>query len=248
MRKMLFLILISAMLILLIPGCKNSVAITSEQEAKDALIENTPEAIILNCTYQEDTKTYQIEYQTEYDTYIAFLDSVSGKITISPKSVLETEDPTLFPEDNVNKEPQLTISSDDAYVLAVADAGSTAMVNRSQEDYIKSTNTYYVSFYSVDYEYSYIISAETGEVLQQTKANIETGEILEYRKRYSETGEILHYKKNISDDGTVTETVNLYANHNEYLLENANSVSSDEVSEDVLTENALPTEEPPMFE
>jgi len=117
------------------------------------------------------------------------------------------------------------------------------MVNRSHENYNKSNNTYFVSFFSVDYEYSYIIAADTGEVLQQIKANTETGEVFEFRKKYLETGEILHYKKTVAEDGTVSEDINLYADYTEYRLENAASVSSDEVSDDLLSEESMPSEE-----
>ncbi len=241
MRKVISFILISVLL-LLIPGCRNTPSISSPEEAKNVLISHTPEAIILDCVYDENTTTYKIEYKTEYDSYIALINSASGKISISPKSAFKTEDPTLFPDQNNNIQ-QLTLSYDGAYALAVLDAGNANMSYRSQEDYIEENNTYFVAFYLLDYEYTYIIDATTQEILQKTKTDTETGEILEYRKKYSETGEILHYIKNISEDGTVSEKLTTYTNIEEFMLYNTSTSSDYAADETSPEEDTLPSAE-----
>ncbi len=225
MRKSLLVFLSVCIILILIPGCgsSNNTNITSETDAKEALLNYSPEADITSVTYNEATKSYIIVYNTAYSSYVAYIDSETGHISAMLYDADEASDPTLFP-DNEEKE-ELIYSLDDAFSIAVQDALYTNSENsntaiQTQQDFIPETNSYFVAFLLLNTEYQYIVSGVSGDVTQMVKINSESGEILAFRKTLSDSGKVLFYSKKTSESGEVTESTTTYANLEEFYSKN----------------------------
>ncbi len=164
MKKLTSLI-ITSMLIFSLTACKGGAPDITEAEAKKAILNHTPDAIITECIYKSASSSYEIEYKTAHNVYIAIVDADSGEISsVTIKEEITTEDPSVFetPEEDTDDK---ILPADTALSIAFADSGISGTASLVKNDLNRESKTYTVVFRSGNREFTYIIDAVTGAII-----------------------------------------------------------------------------------
>lgn len=156
------LILIS---LICIPGCEKIDSVSMD-EAKKIIMEYSPEAVITDCTLSEDSKNYEISFDTPYDSYVGTVNPKTGNIfSISVKEE-EKADPSIFTEENpVTENDTSAVTPDSALATAINHSGIQGSAVLIQNELDEESNSYKIIFRSVNREYSYEIDANDGRIL-----------------------------------------------------------------------------------
>ena len=158
--------ILSIFLIILLPfsGCKEKEhEIITSQDAKAAIAELNPEAIILECEYNEDVNAYIIEFKTFYATYEGIVNANTG--TINSIVIKEEEDDTPMFDPEPEEVDDAFISPDTALAVALSNSGAegTAVIVKNELD--AENKVFNIIFRSVTAEYYYTVDAVTGDIL-----------------------------------------------------------------------------------
>ncbi len=167
MRKKRTALILAASLFVFLGGCNNNKTADtlSAEDAKKAISDYSPGAIITECDYNEDKSVYEIKFETDYGEYNATVDSKSGKVL----SVTLIEPDPVVPDDPVDGDGSKQIlTPDDALTVAIMDADVSGSVMTVKNDYDRDENAYFLIFRSGNKEFTYKIDAETGDILDSS--------------------------------------------------------------------------------
>ncbi len=148
-------------------GCNNNKTEDklSSEDAKKAIADYSPGAIITECDYDDDKSVYEIRFETDYGEYNAIVDGKSGKVL----SVTLIEPDPVVPDDTDDGDgAKQMLTPDDALTVAIMDADVSGSVMTVKNDYNKDENTYFLIFRSGNKEFTYTVDAETGDILDSS--------------------------------------------------------------------------------
>lgn len=154
---------LSASLVLFAGGCNNNNKKNiSFDDAKKAVSDYSPGAVITECDYDDNLSSYEIKFETEYGEYKAVVSGETGSIV----SVTLIEPDPVIPDDPEPDKAKQVLTPDDALTVAIMDADVSGSVMTVQNKYNSDENTYFVVFRSGNKEFTYKIDAETGDILE----------------------------------------------------------------------------------
>lgn len=165
MKKIFTLFLVCLFILTTLIACttKETDLISSDM-AKSILLEHNPDAIITDCTFNENTFSYTITFKTSLGVYVGSVGGFDGKLT--SVSVQEEKPEITEFETYPEEEPkERFITMDTALAIAISNSGAsgTAIVVKTELD--KNEKVFTIIFRSGEFEYSYIIDAVTGDII-----------------------------------------------------------------------------------
>ncbi|MBQ2942426.1 MAG: PepSY domain-containing protein [Clostridia bacterium] len=165
MHRLISLILLLSMIIVILPACEKEPQLITEKTAKETITEIYPEAIILECLFVEEERSYIVDFKTFHGTYEGIVNASSGKLLSVMLKEPETDEPMFAPEDEESASEEVFISLDTALTLALRDSGASGTAVLVKNSLDRENKTYNIIFRSGNTEYNYLIDAVTGDIL-----------------------------------------------------------------------------------
>ena len=158
-------LILTVFIAVFISACSNpALPNVSEDKAKKAIMEHSPDAIITECIYHSDSDMYEIEFSTELNIYTGMVNASTGNVeSVIVKEEITKEDNFVF--DNGEPEEEAFIPMDAALTIALSDSKATGSVVLVKNDLNRDSKTYTCIFRAGNKEFTYIINAVTGEVI-----------------------------------------------------------------------------------
>ena len=164
MRNLFIILLIFSMSLSFLPGCeKKEPELITSQEAKAAITELNPEAIILECEYKEEVNAYIIDFKTFYATYEGIVNAHTGNITSIV--IKEKEDNSPMFDTEPEEVADIFLHPDTALGIAISDSGAEGTAVIVKNELNSENKVFNIIFRSGSAEYYYTIDAVTGAIL-----------------------------------------------------------------------------------
>lgn len=155
----------TAIIIIMFSACNKLNSFISDAEAKNAITEYSPGAIITECTLHSESALYEIEFKTSHNVYIGYINARTGNVdSVSVKEEIIPEDNSVF-TDEPETEDVSFIATDTALAIAIKDANVSGSVVLVKNELNRENKTFTCIFRAGNREFTYIINATTGDII-----------------------------------------------------------------------------------